>query len=184
MAEGLIYYTRLDDAQHVILNTQGRPMSWEDDIMIVDMDGHEVAPGETGELLTRGPYTISWYYNAAAHNAVSFTTEGYYRTGDLVCQDADGNITVMGRLKEEINRAGEKIAVAAPDPHLGERIRAFLRDASRKLSDLAIREFLREKGMAAYKIPDQYAWISLWPQTAVGKLDRKKLVALAQKRDR
>ncbi|UYH51620.1 AMP-binding protein [Candidatus Kirkpatrickella diaphorinae] len=202
MAEGLICYTRLNDAQHVILNTQGRPMSQEDDIMIVDMDGHEVAPGETGELLTRGPYTISNYYKAAAQNAASFTAEGYYRTGDLVCQDADGNITVMGRIKEQINRAGEKIAaaeveaaltrhpdieeavvVAAPDPHLGERTCAFLKGPSRTLPDLAIREFLRKNGMEAYKIPDQYAWITHWPQTAVGKLDRKKLVALAQKRD-
>lgn len=201
MAEGLICYTRLDDAQHVILNTQGRPMSREDDILIVDLDGHNVAPGETGELLTRGPYTISGYHNAAEHNASSFTAEGYYRTGDLVCHDADGNITVMGRLKEQINRAGEKIAVAeveaaltrhpdieeavvvaAPDPHLGERICAFLKGASRDLPDLAIREFLRESGMAAYKIPDQYGWVSHWPQTAVGKLDRRKLAALAQAR--
>lgn len=201
MAEGLLCYTRFDDPEEVIFATQGRPMSDEDEILIVDDDGKPVKPGEIGELLTRGPYTISHYYNVTSHRDTSFTADGYYRTGDLVRQDATGNIIVMGRIKEQINRAGEKIAVseieiilsrhpqideailvAAADQHLGERICAFLKGSPQNMPDSFIREYLRDYGVAAYKMPDQIIWISIWPQTAIGKIDRKKLVAIAEAR--
>ncbi|HBA1504335.1 TPA: yersiniabactin biosynthesis salycil-AMP ligase YbtE, partial [Citrobacter koseri] len=128
-----------------ILHSQGRPLSPLDEIRIVDQDENDVAPGETGQLLTRGPYTISGYYRAPAHNAQAFTAQGFYRTGDNVRLDEVGNLHVEGRIKEQINRAGEKIAaaevesallrlaevqdcavVAAPDTLLGERICAFI----------------------------------------------------------
>lgn len=79
-----------------------------DEIRIVDQDENDVAPGETGQLLTRGPYTISGYYRAPAHNAQAFTAQGFYRTGDNVRLDEVGNLHVEGRIKEQINRAGEK----------------------------------------------------------------------------
>ncbi|MCX0189134.1 AMP-binding protein, partial [Escherichia coli] len=125
--------------------SQGRPLSPLDEIRIVDQDENDVAPGETGQLLTRGPYTISGYYRAPAHNTQAFTAQGFYRTGDNVRLDEVGNLHVEGRIKEQINRAGEKIAaaevesallrlaevqdcavVAAPDTLLGERICAFI----------------------------------------------------------
>lgn len=86
----------------------GRPLSPLDEIRIVDQDENDVAPGETGQLLTRGPYTISGYYRAPAHNAQAFTAQGFYRTGDNVRLDEVGNLHVEGRIKEQINRAGEK----------------------------------------------------------------------------
>ncbi|MCV5664923.1 AMP-binding protein, partial [Escherichia coli] len=64
MAEGLLCFTRLDDPHATILHSQGRPLSPLDEIRIVDQDENDVAPGETGQLLTRGPYTISGYYRA------------------------------------------------------------------------------------------------------------------------
>ena len=62
MAEGLVNYTRLDEDPERIFSTQGRPMSPDDELKVVDADGEEVAAGEVGELLTRGPYTVRGYY--------------------------------------------------------------------------------------------------------------------------
>lgn len=82
-------------------------MSPLDEIRIVDQDENDVAPGETGQLLTRGPYTISGYYRAPAHNTQAFTAQGFYRTGDNVRLDEVGTCTLRTH-KEQINRAGEK----------------------------------------------------------------------------
>lgn len=73
MAEGLVNCTRLDDPVEVIVTTQGRPISPDDEILVVDDEDQEVAPGETSHLLTRGPYTIRGYWRAPEHNARSFT---------------------------------------------------------------------------------------------------------------
>ncbi|NAT17659.1 hypothetical protein CU663_25065 [Pseudomonas syringae pv. actinidifoliorum] len=145
MAEGLLCYTRPDDPLEVVLNTQGRPLSPFDQVRLVDTDLNDVAHGQTGELLTRGPYTITGYYRAADHTARSFTADGYYRSGDLARWTPQGNLIVEGRIKEQIQRSGEKISaahienhltalpdiesavvVAVPDPLLGERICAFI----------------------------------------------------------
>ena len=104
MAEGLICYTRLDDDEETIMCTQGKPMSPADDIRVVDADGRDVAQGEAGELLTRGPYTIRGYYKIPEHDAKAFTTDGYYRTGDIVRLTHDGYLILSGREKDQINR--------------------------------------------------------------------------------
>ncbi len=80
-------------------STAGAPVVPLDEIRIVDQDENDVAPGETGQLLTRGPYTISGYYRAPAHNAQAFTAQGFYRTGDNVRLDEVGNLHVEGRIK-------------------------------------------------------------------------------------
>lgn len=86
MAEGLVNYTRLHDPLDVVVGTQGRPISPDDEVLVVDDHGHPVAEGGIGHLLTRGPYTIRAYHNDPAANARSFTEDGYYRTGDMVQQ--------------------------------------------------------------------------------------------------
>ncbi|HAL07767.1 MAG TPA: 2,3-dihydroxybenzoate-AMP ligase, partial [Brevundimonas sp.] len=145
MAEGLVNYTRLDDPESLIVETQGRPISPDDEILIVDDAGAPVAEGEPGNLLTRGPYTIRAYHNEPAANERSFTDDGFYRTGDVVRRTPEGYLVVMGRATDHINRAGEKISaeevedhllahpavfdaavVSVPDDYLGERICAFI----------------------------------------------------------
>lgn len=145
MAEGLVNYTRLDDPEDTIVHTQGRPMSPFDEIKIVDEKGRELGPGQTGEPLTRGPYTIRGYYKAEEHNAKAFTEDGFYRTGDLVKVNSSGYLIVEGRAKDQINRGGEKVAaeevenhllahpgvldaavVSMPDQFLGERACAYI----------------------------------------------------------
>lgn len=201
MAEGLLCYTRLDDPADTVVHTQGRPLSAFDEIRIVDEHDRDVEAGATGELLTRGPYTIRGYYRAPEHNVRSFTPDGYYRTGDLVRQDSGGNLIVEGRLKDQINRGGEKIAaaeielavtahpdvrdcvvVAVPDPLLGERICAFVRPARAWLDPAVLRQALHAEGLSSFKLPDQVENIAHWPLTAVGKIDKQRLVALAAQR--
>ncbi|MGW7090837.1 (2,3-dihydroxybenzoyl)adenylate synthase [Streptomyces sp. NPDC054874] len=196
MAEGLVNYTRLDDPVETIVTTQGRPISPDDEILVVDDDGQEVAPGGTGHLLTRGPYTIRGYWNAPEHNARSFTEDGFYRTGDIVRVTDTGHIVVEGRAKDQINRGGEKIAaeevenhilahpavhdanvVAEPDPYLGERVCAYviLRSGAGPLKAVAVKRFVRERGLAAYKVPDRVEFVDAFPQTGVGKVSKKDL---------
>ncbi len=198
-AEGLLCYTRLDDSYEVIINTQGRPLSEEDEIKIVDANLQPVAPGEVGELITRGPYTITGYYRAEQHNTVAFTTDGFYRTGDLVCMTSDGNLIVEGRIKEQINRSGEKIStqevetlllqhpdiddavvISVPDELLGERTCACLPNNGNQPEPGQIEEFLQQKGVQRHKIPDQWLFVPYWPLTTVGKIDKRRLVQMAQ----
>ncbi|WP_445935541.1 salicylate synthase [Photorhabdus sp. P32] len=198
-AEGLLCYTRLDDPHEVIINTQGRPLSEEDEIKIVDANLQPVAPGEVGELITRGPYTITGYYRAEQHNTVAFTTDGFYRTGDLVRMTSDGNLIVEGRIKEQINRSGEKIStqevetlllqhpdiddavvISVPDELLGERTCACLPNNGNQPEPVQIEEFLQQKGVQRHKIPDQWLCVPYWPLTTVGKIDKRRLVQMAQ----
>lgn len=199
MAEGLVNYTRLDDEEETVVTTQGRPLSPDDEIRIVDDEDRDVVPGETGHLLTRGPYTIRGYWRAPEHNARSFTEDGFYRTGDLVRMTGSGHLVVEGRAKDQINRGGEKIAaeeveniilghpavhdvsvVAVPDDYLGERTCAYV--ILRRGADLraaALRRFVRQRGLAAYKVPDRVEFVDVFPHTGVGKVSKKALRATA-----
>lgn len=194
MAEGLVNYTRDDDAPDTVLTTQGRPISPGDELRVVDDDDVDVPPGASGHLLVRGPYTIRGYFRADAHNARAFTLEGYYRTGDIVRRLDSGHLIVEGRAKDQINRGGEKIAaeevenhllahpaihdaalVAVPDPHLGERSCAVLVSRGEPPTRQALVGFLRQRGLAAYKFPDRYEFVNTLPKTSVGKINKRAL---------
>ncbi|MFI6684074.1 (2,3-dihydroxybenzoyl)adenylate synthase [Streptomyces sp. NPDC050485] len=105
MAEGPITLTRPADPDVTVFTTQGRPLSPDDEIRIVDADGKDVPDGEPGELLARGPYTPRGYYRAPDDNARSFTTDGYFRTGALARRTPDGNLVVTGRIEDVPRRA-------------------------------------------------------------------------------
>lgn len=194
MAEGLVNYTRLDDNEHTITSTQGLRISSDDEVRVVDEEDRDVKVGQPGNLLVRGPYTIRGYYRAAEHNAGSFTDDGFYRTGDIVSVDERGYLTVLGRAKDQINRGGEKIApeevenlilanesvhdvsvVGVPDVLLGERTKAYviLRDGADTLNAIGVKRFLRERGLAAYKIPDVVEFVTEFPRTSVGKISKR-----------
>ncbi len=200
MAEGLVNYTRLDDPEEIIVTTQGRPISPDDEIRVVDDQDNDLPVGATGHLLTRGPYTIRGYWKAPEHNARSFTADGFYRTGDVVRLTPTGHLVVEGRAKDQINRGGEKIAaeevenhllahpavhdanvVAEPDPYLGERTLAYviLRSGAEAPSSVAVKKFVRARGLAAYKVPDRVVFVDAFPQTGVGKISKKDLRSAA-----
>jgi 2,3-dihydroxybenzoate-AMP ligase len=206
MAEGLLNYTRLDDPENIVLHTQGRPLSPHDEIRVVDPDDPaepDVAPGQVGALLTRGPYTIRGYFDArrpevAAHNATAFTPEGFYRTGDLVRVTPEGYLVVVGRLKDQINRGGEKVAaeevenhllahpdvldaavVAMPDRVLGERTCAYVlvKPGHQRPTPAQLRTFVRDRGVATFAVPDRVDVVDEFPATKVGKISKRELRA-------
>ncbi|GGS89101.1 non-ribosomal peptide synthetase component E (peptide arylation enzyme) [Streptomyces griseoviridis] len=203
MAEGLVNYTRLDDDTETVVTTQGRPISPDDEIRIVDDEDDDVPEDEFGHLLTRGPYTIRGYWRAPEHNARSFTGDGFYRTGDIVRRLPGGHLVDEGRAKDQINRGGEKIApeeveniilahpavhdvsvVAVPDAYLGERSLAYviLRKNAEPLKGARIRAFVRERGVASYKVPDLVEFVGAFPSTGVGKVSKKGLRSAAEGR--
>ncbi|MCP3426784.1 AMP-binding protein, partial [Rothia sp. AR01] len=196
MAEGLNCYTAPDAPAETALATQGRPVCPGDEVLVVDEQDLPVPDGRPGELLTRGPYTIRGYYRARELDAVRFTPEGFYRTGDVVVRSPEGDLTVVDRVKDQVNRAGEKIAapeveehllahpgvraaavVAAPDPDLGERSVAFLVAGSGGSAPGRedLREFLRARGAAGFKVPDEVRAVASLPLTGVGKVDKRRL---------
>jgi 2,3-dihydroxybenzoate---[aryl-carrier protein] ligase len=194
MAEGLLTYTRLDDPRDVIIHTQGRPLCPDDEIRVVDEQDRDVPPGEIGELITRGPYTLRGYYRVPEHNAKAFTPEGFLRTGDLVRLTRDGNMVVEGRIKDVINRGGEKVSagevedllithpsvrevavVAMPDELLGERTCAWVVPRGQAPGLEELRSFLRSQGLADYKLPDRLELTDGFPHTKVGKVNKAEL---------
>ncbi|MFB8775921.1 (2,3-dihydroxybenzoyl)adenylate synthase [Streptomyces broussonetiae] len=198
MAEGLVNYTRLDDDAETVVTTQGRPISPDDEIRVVDDHDRDVPDGTAGHLLTRGPYTIRGYWRAPGHNRRAFTEDGFYRTGDIVRRTPSGHLVVEGRAKDQINRGGEKIApeevenvvlghpavhdvsvVAVPDDHLGERSLAYvvLRAGAGPLRAADVKRFVRERGIAAYKVPDLVEFVDVLPRTGVGKVSKQRLRA-------
>ena len=205
MAEGLLCYTDPGDPDHLILSCQGKPLSPHDEIRVIDENGNRVSPGQSGELLVRGPYTIRGYYRAPEQNIKDFTPDGFYRSGDIVLVTEEGNVRVMGRIKEQINRAGEKIVAAevesylnafsgirdsalvgVPDDELGEKSCAFVIPAQDPVALSQVHDHLDAMGVARYKIPDQLECVDSWPLTSVGKIDKKALLktVFEKKQDR
>lgn len=197
MAEGLLLYSAESDDEETRTTTQGRPLSPEDEIRIVDEDGLDVPVGTPGNLLARGPYTIRGYYAAEERNELAFTADGYYRTGDIVRMTQDGSLVATGRAKDVIIRAGNKISpaeiegylltlpgvrqaavVGMPDEYLGERTCAFVvgtTDNPATAPDL--KRALHDMGLADYKLPDRFEFIDELPLTPLRKIDRKALRA-------
>jgi len=196
MAEGLNCWTLIDDPDEVRLYTQGLPMSPDDEIKVVDDRGREVGKGEVGELIVRGPYTIRGYYRSPERNKESFMENGFYKTGDLVRMHPTGNLIVEGRIKDTINRGGEKISaeeienhiighnvvencacVGMPDLVLGERICCFV--VSKEGEELTLEELteflLQKRRIARFKLPERLEPLESLPLTRVGKVDKKAL---------
>jgi acyl-CoA synthetase (AMP-forming)/AMP-acid ligase II/acyl carrier protein len=166
---------------------------WPGIVSIVDEDGREVPGGERGEILIRGPSVTAGYLNAPELNLSSFI-DGAYRTGDIGSLDADGFLSLHGRVKELINRGGEKIAplevdqallrhpeveqaaaYAVPHPRLGEDVAAavILRPGAGVTLE-ALREFLSDK-LAPFKIPRRIVVVDQLPKGISGKVQRKRL---------
>lgn len=197
MGEGLFCVSSLDDPREARLRTVGTPLSPRDDVRILEPGTErEVAEGEVGELCCRGPYTIRGYYAAPEHDATAFTTDGFYRTGDLARwgrYDETSHLLIEGRIKDVINRGGEKInageverlllthpaiaqaaLVAMPDPRLGERSCAYL-VADEPIGVADLQAHLGAQGVATYKWPERVVQVADLPRTNVGKIDKAAL---------
>jgi len=198
MSEGMLFFVRADDPEEVRLECVGKPISPDDEVRLLDDDDNEVKFGEVGELCARGPYTLRGYYGAPEHNQRAFTSDGFYRSGDLMRQHPSGNYMVEGRKKDLINRGGEKISceeienlilqhpavmnvacVAMPDDMLGERMCACI--IPRPGKDLSLSElvgFLATKEIARFKLPERLELMADFPLSTFGKVSKKTLVEM------
>ena len=201
MSEGLFTVSPHESPASARMTTVGTPIADTDEIRILEPGTEtEVADGEVGELTCRGPYTIPGYYDAPEHNRIAFTSDGFYRTGDLasiVVIDGVRYVSIDGRIKDLINRGGEKInaeeveqllvthpnvanaaVVAMPDPRLGERTCAYLVTVDGAVLSMSeMREHLQARGVAKFKWPERLEFVRAFPQTNVGKIDKKRLRA-------
>jgi acyl-CoA synthetase (AMP-forming)/AMP-acid ligase II len=159
------------------------------DISIMDTEGRHLKRGERGEVVIRGANVIRGYENNPEANATSFS-DGWFRTGDQGFLDADGYLTLTGRIKELINRGGEKIspreidevllahpsvseAVAFGVPHAtwGEEVAAAV-VVSQPVSEAELLAYCKEK-LADFKRPKQIHVTDTIPRTATGKIQRR-----------
>lgn len=200
MGEGLCMITPIDSSAEARHQTQGTPISPLDEVRVLQPGTEDpVAIGERGELCTRGPYTIRGYYRAPERNAEAFTSDGFYRTGDVVaevCLDGRSYYRLEDRMNDLINRGGEKInaeeveqlllrhpaveraaIVAMPDPRLGERSCAFLVARGGSVApDLdAVKKFLDELGVAKFKWPERIEIRDELPLTNIHKINKAVL---------
>ena len=196
MGEGLCMFSPREAPAEIRHGTQGAPISDRDEVRVL-APGTEAAvePGQPGELCARGPYTIRGYFAAPERNAEAFTSEGFYRTGDIVTEMRHGDRSyyrLEDRIKDLINRGGEKInaeeveqllvehadieraaVVAMPDARLGERACAFVVTTAGSAVDLeTLREFLLERGVAKFKWPERVEIRTEFPLTNIHKVNK------------
>ena len=201
MSEGMLFFVRLDDPQEVKLETCGRPICPDDEVLLLDEDDRVVPDGEVGELTVRGPYTLRGYFGVPEYNARQFTRDGFYRSGDLMKKHPSGNYIVEGRKKDLINRGGEKISceevenlilmhpavqnvacVPVPDPNLGEKMCACLvLKPGRKVELPELVDFLKGKEIAKFKLPERLLVVDDFPVSTFGKVSKKTLSEMAAK---
>jgi acyl-CoA synthetase (AMP-forming)/AMP-acid ligase II len=149
--------------------------------------------GDSGEVVIRGPNVIDGYSNNPEANAASFI-DGWFRTGDQGVLDADGYLSLIGRLKEMINRGGEKIApreiddvlmqhpavgeavaFGSPHPTWGEEVVAAV-VLKEPVTEKDLIAFARER-LADFKVPKKLYFVNKIPTTATGKVQRRSVAA-------
>ncbi|MBB1601300.1 (2,3-dihydroxybenzoyl)adenylate synthase [Variovorax sp. UMC13] len=195
MSEGLLMFVRQGDAEEVLLETCGRPVCEDDEVLLLDDEGHAVPEGEVGELACRGPYTLRGYFGVPEYNARQFTPEGFYRSGDLMRRHPSGNYIVEGRKKDLINRGGEKISaeevenlvlmhpavqnvacVPYPDERLGEKMCAcVVLKPGHALTLAQLVDFLQSQEIARFKLPERLEVLPDFPVSTFGKVSKKAL---------
>jgi long-chain acyl-CoA synthetase len=158
------------------------------DLRVMDDAGHELPPGEAGELWIGGPMVVPGYWDNAEATAANFTA-GYWHSGDLGSIDALGFVRLFDRKKDMLNRGGFKVysveventlmafpgvveaaVVGRPCPVLGERVHAFLHAPGVAPDDEAVRAFCRAR-LTDYKVPETITWSGApLRRSATGKL--------------
>ncbi|MFD5063681.1 AMP-binding protein [Streptomyces sp. NPDC058394] len=181
------------DAAGIRIRTDGVPLA-PTEVIVADDSGAlaaPAAPGIVGEVLWRGPDTYLGYLDAGLNKA-AFTADGWFRSGDLARFDAHGALRIEGRIKDIINRSGEKYStheiedllsehpavaevavVAGPDPRTGERGCAFV--VPRPGCDLTlaqVSEHLAAREVATRKFPESLFVVDALPYTPSGKIKK------------
>jgi len=162
------------------------------EVQILDGAGKEVPRGSEGEISIRGENVTKGYLNNEKANKESFTKEGFFRTGDQGKMDKDGYVFITGRIKELINKGGEKISpieldnvlarhpavseavsFAIPDEMYGQDVGvAIVLKPDQKLDAAELKKWVADK-VAKFKVPKQVYFTDIMPKTATGKIQRR-----------
>jgi acyl-CoA synthetase (AMP-forming)/AMP-acid ligase II len=182
------------DDERTRMHTVGTPTDLS--VRIIDDKGRSCPPGTTGEILLRGPAVVRGYLGDAGASARTFVG-GWVRTGDLGLVDGQGSLAVQGRVKDQINRGGEKISpehveailiahpgvtqaavFGMPDGLYGERVGAIVvRHRGSDLDAAGLTSYCRQR-LAPFEIPEQITFVDQLPLTAKGSVNRAKLADL------
>jgi acyl-CoA synthetase (AMP-forming)/AMP-acid ligase II len=198
---GVTTSTRIGDPDEVVATTVGRPAP-DVELQIVTPEGEPLPDGDVGEVICRSPAMMAGYWRDPELTASVIDADGWLHTGDLGLIGDDGNLRIVGRLKEMYIRGGYNVypaeveaalsehpgiaraaVVGAPDPMLGEVGVAFLVPAPDALAPLTkdeVRAFCRER-IADYKAPDRVVVVDELPMTAMLKIDKVALLERAAK---
>ena len=186
----------LRDPDEKLAHTEGRATRGTE-LRIVKLSGDPAAPGEEGEVRVRGPHLFRGYVDEAL-DAGAFDEDGFFRTGDLGSLDAEGYLTITGRLKDVIIRKGENVSakevedhlyahpgvadvavIGLPDPERGELVCAVVVPADGAptpgLPELA--DFLKARGLMLQKIPERLESLPNLPRNPSGKVLKRELQA-------
>jgi acyl-coenzyme A synthetase/AMP-(fatty) acid ligase len=167
-------------------------------LQIEDEQGNALPAGTSGELKVTAPFSSSGYWKDPETTATVWS-DGWYATGDIGVLDEDGRLTLLGRLKDTINRSGHKIlpaevereiarhpdvlecsVVAGPDREYGQVPWAFveLRPGC-ALDPQALAATMKTSGLASYKIPTRFIEVAQFPRISDNKIDKKALLEIA-----
>lgn len=184
-----------NDPAELMWGTDGRPMDGIT-LRIVDDEGHEVPVGTEGNYEFLSPTMFSGYLERPDLTNDAFTEDGWYRTGDLATVDESGYLHITGRVKDVVNRGGEKVPVveienllyqhplvadvaivAMPDPRLGERACAYVVSAKPEtpIEFPVMQEYLRQHGVSKYYWPERLEFLDELPRNPVGKVQKNVL---------
>jgi non-ribosomal peptide synthetase component E (peptide arylation enzyme) len=193
--EGQQVMTRLDYHQAAVHTNVGRPTCPCSTYKVIDTNEKERPPNMQGELVVKGPDVFTGYYNSPEENRKAFTSDGFFKTGDMARIDDSGIITVTGRFKDIVMRGGENISpveiegliithpavdqvsvIGMPDRLLGEKICAYIQlkpGAKSSFDDMI--SFLNVKGASVLQLPERIEFIDSLRLTKAGKSDKKHL---------
>lgn len=191
--------TRLDDPAEVKAGTIGRA-GLHREARIVRPGTTETADlGERGELCLRSPLTMTGYFDDPERTAETLDRDGWLHTGDLCSMDAEGNLTIHGRLREVVIRGGENVypaevedvllrhpavadvaVVGAPDERWGEQVAAFVRFRPGADVDWSGLEAHARQSLAGFKVPRIWRTVDEFPLTASGKVQKFRLREVLQ----
>ncbi|MCC7075632.1 MAG: AMP-binding protein [Acidimicrobiia bacterium] len=194
----LLTMNRVTDTDEQKAQTEGRPTTGVT-LRIVTRDGDVAVPGTDteGEIRAKGPQVMRGYVDASL-DADGFDADGWFRTGDLGIEDADGYVRITGRLKDVIIRKGENISavevenvlythqrvaevalIGLPDPATGERACAVVAAApgTEPITFEEMQAHCRENGLMMQKIPEQLEVVDALPRNTAGKVMKQDLRA-------
>ncbi|XP_077522139.1 medium-chain acyl-CoA ligase ACSF2, mitochondrial-like [Amblyomma americanum] len=190
--------TSSDDPIDKQLNTVGRPLPHLEVKIVDPATGSEVPVNSPGEVWGRGPNVFLGYYNNEQKTQEAMTPDGWYKTGDVGVMDEDGYVTIVSRLKDVVNRGGEKVypteveellhthpavqechVIGVPDERLGEEVCAWIvLRADAKVTDEELTKHCQGK-LSHFKIPRYFIYDAKVPKTPIGKPQKAQMRLLA-----